>query len=92
MPKLQKAFSKLLTRVLEDLIIGKDVRKHANAVFSHKPVQNKIRSDEYNLPTPKIWKTPNRFIGKVVTDKNVTICVLVSRKRSPKKIIRAITN
>jgi len=42
--------------VLEDLIIGKDVRKHANAVFSHKPVQNTNRSYEYTCPPLKSGK------------------------------------
>jgi len=54
----------LFTRVLEDLIIGKEVKKHANALFSHTHVQNIIRSDENTCPPLKIWETPNQVIGE----------------------------
>jgi len=32
--------------MLEDLIIGKDVKKHANVLFPHTCMQNTIRSHE----------------------------------------------
>jgi len=41
--------------MLEDLIIGKDVKKHANVLFPHTCMQNTSRSHE-TLPTPKSGK------------------------------------